>query len=104
MRAIIILPSRDLALQIYLEINKFCHSLHLLTGLCNGSKSLREEERMLINNQLSDYCSHFCRNERDEKCSNIDILVCTPGRLCHHLDHTSGFTLKYLQYLVCLFI
>ena len=32
--------------------------------------------------------------------SQIDILVCTPGRLVEHLQHTKGFTLKDVQWLV----
>ncbi|KAL3479719.1 P-loop containing nucleoside triphosphate hydrolase protein [Aspergillus californicus] len=31
---------------------------------------------------------------------NIDILICTPGRLVDHIRHTKGFTLKHLQWLV----
>ena len=31
---------------------------------------------------------------------NIDILICTPGRLVDHLRYTKGFTLKHLQWLV----
>lgn len=31
---------------------------------------------------------------------NVDILICTPGRLVDHLRYTKGFTLKNLQWLV----
>ncbi|KAL4954866.1 P-loop containing nucleoside triphosphate hydrolase protein [Aspergillus filifer] len=31
---------------------------------------------------------------------NVDILICTPGRLVDHLRYTKGFTLKHLQWLV----
>lgn len=31
---------------------------------------------------------------------NVDILICTPGRLVDHLRYTKGFTLKYLEWLV----
>ncbi|KAL4934091.1 putative ATP-dependent RNA helicase DBP6 [Aspergillus undulatus] len=31
---------------------------------------------------------------------NVDILICTPGRLVDHLRYTRGFTLKHLQWLV----
>eukprot|EP00197_Chlamydomonas_leiostraca_P015958 CAMPEP_0202884200 /NCGR_PEP_ID=MMETSP1391-20130828/40555_1 /ASSEMBLY_ACC=CAM_ASM_000867 /TAXON_ID=1034604 /ORGANISM="Chlamydomonas leiostraca, Strain SAG 11-49" /LENGTH=378 /DNA_ID=CAMNT_0049567343 /DNA_START=12 /DNA_END=1145 /DNA_ORIENTATION=- len=31
---------------------------------------------------------------------SVDILVATPGRLMAHLQHTPGFTLKHLRYLV----
>ncbi|KAI4266417.1 MAG: hypothetical protein LQ337_008806 [Flavoplaca oasis] len=32
--------------------------------------------------------------------STVDILVCTPGRLVEHLEHTRGFTLDHVQWLV----
>ncbi|KAI5309160.1 ATP-dependent RNA helicase ddx51, partial [Ascosphaera atra] len=31
---------------------------------------------------------------------NVDILVCTPGRLVDHIKSTKGFTLEHLQWLV----
>ncbi|KAL4879429.1 P-loop containing nucleoside triphosphate hydrolase protein [Aspergillus karnatakaensis] len=31
---------------------------------------------------------------------NVDILICTPGRLVDHIRYTRGFTLKHLQWLV----
>ncbi|KAI4144580.1 MAG: hypothetical protein L6R39_004116 [Caloplaca ligustica] len=35
-----------------------------------------------------------------EYMSTVDILVCTPGRLIEHLQHTRGFTLDHVQLLV----
>ena len=32
--------------------------------------------------------------------SKIDILICTPGRLVEHMQNTTGFTLKYVQWLI----
>lgn len=32
--------------------------------------------------------------------SKVDILICTPGRLIEHLQHTRGFTLDHVQWLV----
>ena len=32
--------------------------------------------------------------------SNIDILVCTPGRLVEHIASTDGFSLEYLRFLI----
>ncbi|EAW07153.1 putative ATP-dependent RNA helicase DBP6 [Aspergillus clavatus NRRL 1] len=31
---------------------------------------------------------------------NVDILICTPGRLVDHLRYTKGFTLEHLEWLV----
>ncbi|KAL8895062.1 MAG: hypothetical protein Q9192_003874 [Flavoplaca navasiana] len=32
--------------------------------------------------------------------STVDVLICTPGRLVEHLEHTRGFTLDHVQWLV----
>ncbi|KAL9576405.1 MAG: hypothetical protein Q9212_007121, partial [Teloschistes hypoglaucus] len=32
--------------------------------------------------------------------SNVDILICTPGRLIEHIRHTRGFNLDRIQWLV----
>ncbi|KAJ5819027.1 Helicase C-terminal [Penicillium riverlandense] len=32
--------------------------------------------------------------------TNVDILICTPGRLVDHIRYTKGFTLKHLEWLV----
>jgi ATP-dependent RNA helicase DDX51/DBP6 len=31
---------------------------------------------------------------------NVDILICTPGRLVDHIRYTKGFTLRHLEWLV----
>lgn len=31
---------------------------------------------------------------------NVDVLICTPGRLVDHLRYTKGFTLRHVQWLV----
>ncbi|KAL8725668.1 MAG: hypothetical protein Q9166_007211 [cf. Caloplaca sp. 2 TL-2023] len=36
----------------------------------------------------------------DDYHSNIDVLVCTPGRLIEHIQHTRGFTLNHVQWLI----
>ena len=35
-----------------------------------------------------------------EYMSNVDILICTPGRLVDHIKSTKGFTLDHVQWLV----
>ncbi|KAI4236683.1 MAG: hypothetical protein LQ352_007982, partial [Teloschistes flavicans] len=36
----------------------------------------------------------------DDYISNVEILICTPGRLTEHIRHTRGFTLDRVQWLV----
>ncbi|PGH21436.1 hypothetical protein AJ80_03227 [Polytolypa hystricis UAMH7299] len=44
------------------------------------------------NNRLPDHIPTFS--------PNVDILICTPGRLVDHIRSTKGFTLEHLQWLV----
>ncbi|KAI4221722.1 MAG: hypothetical protein L6R36_006690 [Xanthoria steineri] len=32
--------------------------------------------------------------------SKVDVLVCTPGRLVEHMEHTRGFTLEHVKWFV----
>lgn len=77
--ALIISPTRELALQIFevlVKIGKF----HMFSaGLIIGGKNLKEEQGRL---------------------SRMNILVCTPGRLLQHMDQTIGFETGDLQILV----
>ncbi|KAL9578051.1 MAG: hypothetical protein Q9203_007233, partial [Teloschistes exilis] len=36
----------------------------------------------------------------DDHISNVDVLICTPGRLLEHIRHTRGFNLDHVQWLV----
>ncbi|KAI5305716.1 ATP-dependent RNA helicase dbp6 [Ascosphaera pollenicola] len=55
---------------------------------------------------LQQYLSDLSRVEKQffnyvaQPVPNVDILVCTPGRLVDHLRSTKGFTLEYLQWLI----
>ena len=76
--AIIISPTRELALQIFEVLRKVGVKHGLSAGLVIGGKDSKEEETRI---------------------SHINILVCTPGRLLHHLDRTVGFDASTLQIL-----
>lgn len=124
-RALIVLPSRDLATQVYKVFEKYVRGSSLKVGLAMGQTDFVQEQKDLtVNEESSDvqmlknrllYDPHnlelalrLCNDaSRDTSLripahgwSNIDILVCTPGRLVDHLDHTRGFTLQHLKYLV----
>lgn len=47
------------------------------------------------NDELEIYYNHVV-----EYTSNVDILICTPGRLVEHIQSTAGFTLEHVQWLV----
>ncbi|PHH89476.1 hypothetical protein CDD83_5996 [Cordyceps sp. RAO-2017] len=77
--ALIISPTRELAVQIFEVLRKIGRYHALSAGLVIGGKSLREEA---------------------ERLSRMNILVCTPGRMLQHLDQTAGLDADNLQMLV----
>lgn len=42
----------------------------------------------------------FLQDYVEKREANVDILICTPGRLVDHIRSTRGFTLRHLQWLV----
>ena len=77
--AIVISPTRELALQIFEVLRTVGHRHDLSAGLVIGGKDKGEEA---------------------ERIGGMNLLVCTPGRLLQHLDETAGFEVGSLQVLV----
>ncbi|KAM5345214.1 hypothetical protein ACJ41O_011076 [Fusarium nematophilum] len=77
--ALIISPTRELAVQIFEVLRKIGRNHVFSAGLVIGGKSLKEEA---------------------ERLDRMNILVCTPGRMLQHLDQTAGFDANNLQILV----
>ncbi|KAL7807008.1 DEAD domain-containing protein [Trichoderma aethiopicum] len=77
--ALILSPTRELAVQIFEVLRKIGRHHPFSAGLVIGGKSLKEEAERLI---------------------RMNILVCTPGRMLQHLDQTAGFDANNLQILV----
>lgn len=77
--ALIISPTRELALQIFQELKKVGQKQDLSAGLLIGGKNVDEEK---------------------DRVNGMNILVCTPGRLLQHMDETPGFDAMQLQVLV----
>ncbi|KAK5165277.1 ATP-dependent RNA helicase dbp4 [Saxophila tyrrhenica] len=78
--AMIISPTRELAIQIFEVLRKVGGKGHLFAaGLVIGGKGLREERDAL---------------------SRMNIVVCTPGRILQHLSQTSTFNVDNLRMLV----
>ena len=50
----------------------------------------------------ADSCSHSVAGRDGQGLGCVDVLVATPGRLIAHLEHTPGFTLDHLCFLVSL--
>ncbi|KAG8904283.1 ATP-dependent RNA helicase dbp4 [Tulasnella sp. 403] len=77
--ALVISPTRELALQIFDVLRKIGGFHSFSAGLVIGGKNVRDEK---------------------ERMSRMNILIATPGRLLQHLDETVGFDCSGLQLLV----
>ena len=87
-RALIVLPVQDLAVQVYKVFQTFNKGTDLRIKLLSASKSFTQEQRELVREGVEGL--HVL----------VDILVATPGRLVDHLQKTEGFSLKNLRFLV----
>ena len=79
MGALVIAPTRELAIQIFEVLRKIGRRHLFSAGLVIGGKSLKEEA---------------------DRLARMNILVCTPGRILQHLDQTSGINVDNLRILV----
>ncbi|ORX73375.1 DEAD-domain-containing protein, partial [Linderina pennispora] len=77
--ALVISPTRELAMQIFEVLCKIGRKHRFSAGLVIGGKRVDEEKEIL---------------------SKMNILICTPGRLLQHMDETAGFDCSNLQVLV----
>lgn len=117
LKALIILPNRELAYQVHNVMQKYAvwtetessHVELLKVGLAVGGYRSTENEDFVASSNMtsSDVIHRLYSNESlhtvggcGQHSSKIDVLVCTPGRLLFHLENTVGFTLAHLQYLV----
>lgn len=83
LHALAVLPTRDLAAQVFSVFQQVCPSLMLKCALLCGRESLVSEALTL-----------------SPSLGVIDIVVATPGRLIAHLEGTPGFNLDALDYMV----
>ncbi|KAG0165861.1 ATPdependent RNA helicase [Apophysomyces sp. BC1034] len=77
--ALIISPTRELAVQIFEVLQKIGRTHTFSAGLIIGGKDFKVEQ---------------------ERITRMNILVATPGRLLQHMDQSVGFNCDNLQVLV----
>lgn len=128
LRAIIVVPTRDLVFQAE-QVAKLAGSgTRIKIGTAVGSATMtNERDQLLKKGQQYDPKKHEeLREEAQQRLrtgfleddslfedlatmlpghipkytSKVDILICTPGRLVEHIRSTPGFSLQHLQYLV----
>ncbi|SCZ94641.1 BZ3500_MvSof-1268-A1-R1_Chr12-3g04016 [Microbotryum saponariae] len=93
LRALIVLPTRDLVGQVRETFEAFSKGLGLKIGTATGQHSFTHEQTSLVGENAS---TSFLQGGS----SLVDILIVTPGRLMDHLRSTPGFSLQHLRYLV----
>ncbi|KAM7269917.1 hypothetical protein ACFE04_029131 [Oxalis oulophora] len=101
LRALVVLPTRDLALQVKDVFEAIAPSVGLSVGLAVGQSSIAADISSFI--ERPSFEAGICYdldNPVQELRSAVDILVATPGRLMDHINNTKGFTLEHLRYLV----
>lgn len=105
LRAVVVVPSRDLAIQVKQVFDNVCKATDLKCGLAIGQKKFSAEQKSLVGTSGSMMEKVLGRSDDDGAVPNggqskVDILVATPGRLVDHIDQTPGFTLQHVEFLV----
>lgn len=77
---LVVVPTRELAVQIFNEARKFCYRTMLRPCVVYGGLPMREQIGLL---------SKGC-----------DIIVGTPGRLCDFISRPNILTLRRLKYMI----
>ncbi|TFK46117.1 DEAD-domain-containing protein [Heliocybe sulcata] len=91
LRALIVLPTRDLVTQVRETFEAVGKGRGLKIGTATGHHSFAHEQAQLVAEKSP---------ELEGGSSKVDILICTPGRLIDHLHGTPNFSLQHVRFLV----
>jgi len=127
LRAVIVVPTRELVSQVRQTTELCMAGTDIKVGIAVGHHALKSEQDSLVDRNQRFNPTEYDRlqkiaqstSELDalddednddfydllpqhvfEYTSNVDILICTPGRLVEHIKSTKGFTLHDLQWLI----
>ncbi|GAA5888828.1 hypothetical protein JCM5296_005007 [Sporobolomyces johnsonii] len=92
LRALVLLPTRDLVGQVRETFEAFAKGTGLKIGVATGQHSFAHEQAVLVGENLPETI--------EGGSSQVDILIATPGRLMDHLKATKGFSLQHLRFFV----
>ncbi|XP_053480368.1 ATP-dependent RNA helicase DDX51 isoform X2 [Ictalurus furcatus] len=87
-RALVVLPTKELAQQVYKVFYHYAEGTGLKVVLAAGKKPFAVEQATLL--EVRGGVSR----------SLADIVVATPGRLVDHINKTQGFGLQHLRFLI----
>ncbi|KAJ3534074.1 hypothetical protein NMY22_g7078 [Coprinellus aureogranulatus] len=91
LRALVVLPTRDLVVQVRETFEALNKGRGLKIGSVSGQHSFAHEQAQLVYDKQTNLLGGS---------SKVDILICTPGRLMDHLLGTPNFSLQHLRFLV----
>lgn len=86
LRALVIVPTQNLAEQVHDVFCKFEQFTGVRAGLAHGAVHATKELNKLRHKQTGAWL--------------VDVVVGTPGRLLFHIQSSAGFGLEHLQFLV----
>ncbi|XP_055535370.1 probable ATP-dependent RNA helicase Dbp73D [Wyeomyia smithii] len=87
-RALVILPVKELAEQVFVVFEKLCKGTKVRPLLLSRKQTFSIEQSKLVDCFNGSYMP------------KVDIIVTTAGRLVEHLHTTKGFTLRQLRFLI----
>ncbi|ENN70712.1 probable ATP-dependent RNA helicase Dbp73D [Dendroctonus ponderosae] len=88
-RALVILPTQDLARQVFAAFKTYSEGTTIDICLITGQHSFEVEQKQIRS-----------KNEAFGYLTKVDVLVCTAGRLVDHLKLTEGLDLEFLEFLI----
>ncbi|KAF9919004.1 ATP-dependent RNA helicase dbp6, partial [Linnemannia zychae] len=96
LRALVVLPTRDLCVQVKETFETFVKGTDLKIATSTGQNSFAHEQNILVGDTFSQPNSPRVLGGH----SRVDVLITTPGRLIDHIKSTPNFTLQHLRFLV----
>ncbi|GIL44666.1 hypothetical protein Vafri_2160 [Volvox africanus] len=105
LRALVVLPTRDLAAQVYDVFRPLCDAVEVRLALVAARTSEAAEAVELTGRAAAGGLTGAsggltCTAAAAGACRGADVVIATPGRLMAHLQGTPGFSLEHLRFLV----